>query len=568
MLPLMKDSSYNPSLNTSTRALFSASVREALDKARTRLLCIAALFSFGVLVIGGRLFELMVLRAGEEPSLVDQGVLSGLSTGRADIIDRQGHILATTLSTSSLYANGKNVQNPEEAAQKLLTVLSNLSLKETTTRLKSGRSFIWIARHLTPLQRQKILRLGIPGLSFMRDQRRVYPQGPLASHILGYTDIDNRGIAGIEKGMDTLLSSQQKPLQLSIDLRLQHIVRDEVQKGMQEFGARGGCGALMTIEGELLALVSLPDYDPNHPGQATEEQLFNKVTLGTYEVGSVMKVANTALALESGIATLSTKFDATHPLKVGRFQVTDFKGKNAWLNVAEIFVYSSNIGSAKIALAAGAERQQAFLKKLGYFDPPHLEIPEIGAPLVPKKWREATTITASYGYGFSVNPLQVMIGTATLAGGGDRKKATLLFHSQPQSRGEQVLSSEVSLKVLQLMRYMITHGTGKLANLPGYYVFGKSGTSNLRVGRHYQKDRVMANFVGILGKQIDEPRYVIYVMLEDPKRLQKTYGYNTAGWNAVPIGGRILSRAAPMLGIVPFEQETAPTDPFFRNVKF
>ena len=369
--------------------------------------------------------------------------------------------------------------------------------------------------------------------------------------------------------MDSVLSSQNEPLQLSLDLRFQHIVRDEVLKGMQEFGAAGGCGAIMDIRtGEIIAMSSLPDYDPNHPTQATEDELFNKVTLGTYEVGSIMKVANTALALESGVATLATKFDASHPLKVGRFSITDFKGKNRSLNLAEVFVYSSNIGAAKIALAAGAEKQQAFLKKLGYFDAPTFELPEVSTPIVPKRWREATTITASYGYGFSVSPIQVMASVGILAGGGERKKPTLLLNQGRIPKGEQVISRGISRTLLQLMRYVVTAGTSRKANIPGYYIFAKSGTANLRVGRHYQTDRVMTNFVAVLGKAMEDPRYVIYVMLDDPKRLQKTYGYNTAGWNAAPVGGRIIARMAPMMGFVPFEHESEPLDPFFRNVKF
>jgi cell division protein FtsI (penicillin-binding protein 3) len=565
----MSEHPFTPSLASLTRERFSVSLKHGIDAARTRLLVIAALFSFGIIIIGARLFELTLLRKGEEPTLVEQDLALGLRTGRADILDRHGQLLATTITTSSLYANAKKVLNPEEAAQKLLTILPNLNLKETVKRLRSDRPFIWIARHLTPVQRQEVLRLGIPGLSFMRDQRRIYPHGPLAAHVLGYTDIDNHGIAGIERGMENVLSSQSEPLQLSLDLRLQHIVRDEVLKGIEEFEAVGGCGAILDINtGEIMAMSSLPDYDPNHPSKATPEELFNKVTLGIYEVGSIMKVANTALALESGVATLATKFDASHPLKVGRFTVTDFKGKNTWLNVAQVFVYSSNIGSGKIALAVGAERQQAFMKKLGFLQPPQFELPEVGAPLVPKRWRDATTITISYGYGLSVSPLQVLLGIATMVGGGDLKKPTLLMQHGKLTRGEQVVSKDISRKILQLMRYAVTDGTARKANIPGYYIFAKTGTSNLREGRRYQKDRVMANFVGVLGKALDDPRYVIYVMLDNPKRLKKTYGYNNAGWNAAPVGGRIIARMAPMLGFAPFEQESEPLDPFFRNIKF
>ncbi len=564
----MTSHSFVPFEPSSTQKKFGAALKQALDTARTRLLVAAAVFSFGMLIIVGRLIELTVIRHGEELSIGDQALFRGLQTGRADILDRNGQLLATTISTSSLYANAKQITHPEEVAQKLLAALPNLNPKDTLTRLKSDRPFIWIARHLTPIQRQQILRLGIPGLSFMGDQRRIYPHDRLAGHILGYTDIDNRGIAGIEKGLEEALSSNHEPVRLSLDLRLQHIVRDEVGKGMEEFGAIGGCGAILDARtGEVLAMASLPDFDPNHPTNATEEELFNKVTLGIYEVGSILKVSNTAMALSYGVVQLGTKFDATHPLKIGRFTVTDFKGKNTWMNVAEIFVYSSNIGSARMALATGAEKQRDFMEKLGYLQAPRFELPEVGAPMVPKRWRDSTTITISYGYGLSISPLQLMLGIATIVNGAP-PKPTLLFQPQVPVQKDRLISKDVSHKILQLMRFVTTHGTGRKANIPGYYIFAKTGTSNLRVGKRYQKDRVMTNFVGVLGKSMEDPRYIIYVMLEDPKRLQKTYGYNNAGWNAAPVGGRIIGRMAPMLGFMPYEVEPEPSDPFFRNIKF
>ena len=325
-----------PFQSNATQKKFGPVLKQALDIARTRLLVAAAVFSFGILIIVGRLIELTVIRHHEESSMAGHDFTKGLSTGRADILDRHGQLLATTITTSSLYANAKQIYNPGEAVQKLRTVLPQLNEIDTLNRLKSDRIFIWIARHLTPLQRQEILRLGIPGLSFMGDQRRIYPHDRLAGHILGYTDVDNRGIAGIEKGLDSVLSSQSEPVRLSMDLRLQHIVRDELAKGIEEFGAIGGCGAILDAQtGEIIAMVSLPDFDPNHPTSATEDELFNKITLGIYELGSILKVSNTAMALTHNVVDLSTKFDATHPLKIGRFTVTDFKGKNTGMNVAE-----------------------------------------------------------------------------------------------------------------------------------------------------------------------------------------------------------------------------------------
>lgn len=544
-------------------------LKEALDCARTRLLIASVFFCFAILIIAGRLFMVTVLRDGAEPALVEQDLSKPIYMGRANITDRNGEILATTIITSSLHANCKIIQNPQAVADRILTVLPHLKRTDLIKRLSSNRRFIWIARHLTPGQRLNILRLGIPGLSFMRDERRIYPQGRLAAHVLGYTDVDNHGISGLEKSLDKDLRTKADPVKLSLDLRLQHILKDEIYKGIQEFGARGGCGIILDVlTGEVLGMTSLPDFDPNHASQATQDELFNKVTLGIYEMGSTMKIMNTAMALESKAVTLGSKFDATHPLQVGRFKVTDFRGKNAWLNVAQIFVYSSNIGAAKMALAAGAEKQKDFMKKLGYLTVPQFELPEVGAPMVPKVWNEPAVITISYGYGLSISPLHLVTAVGTIIGGGLKKVATLLKRQDDAPEGERVVSEKTSRHMRELMRLVVKNGTSRKANVPGYMIFAKTGTANLRSGRGYQKDKVMANFIGVLGNGYDNPRYIVYVMLEDPKRLQKTYGFNNAGWNAAPIGGRIIARMAPILGLAPSDKEEEMPDEFFRNLEF
>lgn len=551
---------YSKLIPEKSRLALSQSYKKILETARNRLLVAGFVYLFALCIVAARLFDLMVLRSGEEPAS-DSGTVASSQMARADIQDRRGEVLATTISTTSLYANAKQIMNAEEAAAKLVTVLSKLSKKEILRRLQSERTFIWIARHLTPSQQKEILNLGIPGLGFMPDFRRIYPQGRLAAHVIGFTDIDNIGISGIEKGLNDRLTSSADSLRLSLDARFQHIARNELSKGMEEFQATGGCSLILDIKtGEILAMVSLPDFDPNHPVPSKEEEIFNKVTLGIYEMGSTMKVANTAMALESGIP-LTTRFDATKPLTVGRFKITDFRGKNAWLTVPEVFMYSSNIGSAKMALQAGAQNQQAFFKKIGFLDQPKFEIPEVGSPILPAQWSEAARITMSYGYGISISPLQIVSGIATILGGGERVRPTLLKSDQKKTgSGENVISAKTSRTMLELMRLVVKEGTARKADVAGYFVFAKTGTSNLRKGRGYQKDKVMTNFVGVLGKNAREPAYIVYVMLEDPKRLKKTFGFNTAGWNAAPIGGRIIERVAPLLGYEPFEDDPGISD--------
>jgi cell division protein FtsI (penicillin-binding protein 3) len=522
-------------------------------------------FSFALLMICARLVNLMIIRPGEIPTCEIERPRANSYLGRSEITDRHGQLLATTLITSSLFANGKKILDPQETVDKLLSVFPHLERKTLLAKLKDEKTFIWIHRHLTPEQQRAVINVGLPGVEFVRDYRRVYPQGPLVSHVLGYTDIDNNGIAGIEKSLDASLKTVEGPLVLSLDLRLQHVLRDELLKGIEEFGCMGASGIIMDIStGEVVAMVSLPDFNPNKIEKANEDQRFNKNTLGIYEMGSILKVANTAMGLESGAVHLSTRFNTSEPLKVGRFTITDYRANHGIINVAEIFIHSSNKGSAKIALAAGIHSQKAFLQKLGYLTAPKIELPEIGAPMVPRRWREATAITISYGYGLSISPLQAITGIASIAGGGKKVHPTLLYRKEaPES--ERIVSEETSRRILQLMRYVVTEGTAKKADVEGYFVAGKTGTANLLIRGHYDKQRVTTSFVGVVGEEATRPRYALIIRLDDPQRLKKTYGFNTAGWNAAPISRRIIARMVHVLGMVPKNNPQEVLDPFFRN---
>jgi cell division protein FtsI (penicillin-binding protein 3) len=403
----------------------------------------------------------------------------------------------------------------------------------------------------------------------VRDYRRIYPQGRLAAHVVGFTDIDNVGVSGVESSLDELLRTQNDPLKLSLDTRLQHIVQTELQGAIEKFGCMGGSGALMDLHtGEVLAMVSLPDFDPNKPMKADQNALFNAITLGIYEMGSIMKIPNTAMALESGKIELGTRFDAGAPLKVGRFTITDFRANHGMINVAEIFVYSSNKGSARIALSLGGDYQKAFLQKSGFLSAPTIELPEKGAPMVPKRWREDKVITISYGYGLSMSPLQVLTGIGSLVRPWGRMTPTLLAKdANAPIRGERLVSEKTSRSLLHLMRFVVTHGTSRKADVPGYFIGGKTGTRDMLINGRYNKARVSTTFLGVLGKDVSNVRYILLVRLDDPQRMKETYGFNTAGWNAAPLGGRILERVAGVTGVLPRE-EGKITEPFFRNVSF
>jgi cell division protein FtsI (penicillin-binding protein 3) len=532
-------------------------IRQALDIAKTRLLVASFCIIFGFGLVAARLVTVTCFHGGQDLYMARGGDPNGVHMGRATFVDRNGEVLATTIATSSLYANPKKMLNLEEAAAKLKTVFPSINQKELLTKLKGDKTFLWVARHLTPQQRASVIRLGLPGLEFMRDTKRVYPYGQLVSHAVGFVDVDNTGTSGLEKGLDEQLRRSNEPVVLSIDIRLQHILFDEIHKAVDRFSATGGSGMMMDImTGEILAMVSLPDFDPNKPVIEDPQALFNRNTLGVYEMGSSMKIVNTAMALQTGAVDLNMKFDATQPLKVGRHFVTDFHAKNTWLSVSEIFLYSSNIGSARMAMKVGGDRQQAFMKDIGFLQPQKLELPEVASPLVPQKWREANTITISYGYGLSVSPLHSALAVGGIANGGKMvEKATLLKRKPEETTYKQIVSPQVSAKVLDLMQQNVKNGTNTKAQVPGIIVGGKTGTVNQRRahGRGYQSKAVNTTFVCVFP---EKPRYLVFVMLDGPKANKETYGYNTAGWNSAPLAGKVIKRAAPILGINPkFDKE-------------
>ena len=534
---------------------------QALETGRTRLLVTALVF---VLAFGGisvRMLNVAVFSPAK-PGPAIQARADGLEMERADISDRSGVLLASSLPTMSLFAHPDDLRaakvDVEQAAAKLTAVLPDLDLEETAERLGSGRQFVYLKRNLTPRQQYDVNALGIPGLQFEKGECRVYPHGNLLSHVVGMTDVDNKGVAGIERRFDNALKESREPLGLSVDIRIQTIVRNELARSVEEFSAIGGTGMVMDVRtGELLAMVSLPDFDPNDPPPATDPAMFNRATKGAYEMGSTFKLFNTAMALDSGRITLNSSFDATRPLVYANHTIHDDHALNRWLTVPEILIHSSNIGSARMALEAGTETQRAFMAKIGMLAPPAVELPEVGAPLVPNPWREINTVTIAFGHGLSVTPLQLLSGVATLVNGGEYHSPTLLARAPDDaSPAIRIIKPKTSEQIRALMRMVVTEGTGKKADVPGYEVGGKTGTAE-KVGHGgYRKKAVLSSFVAVFP--CDAPRYAVLMMIDEPQATKETYGFITAGWTAAPAAGRVIAQIAPLMGLMP---KTLPPSP-------
>lgn len=524
--------------------------KQALEVGRNRLILAGCLITLAFAAVAGRVVELSALRDHNEPTVPTAAADAALQTGRADIVDRNGLLVATSLRTPSLYADPSEVLDAGRAARRLTTVLTDLAVPEVEAKLRANRRFVWLKRSLTPHEQYRVNALGIPGLHFMDEWKRIYPQSSLVAHVVGYTDIDDRGIAGVERAFDDVLRDGREPLTLSIDLRIQHIVRQELARQIGLFEAIGGTAIVLDVNtGETVAMVSLPDFDPNLAGDMSDDQRFNRATLGVYEMGSTFKIFNTAMALDAGTVTLNDGYDATKPIRVSRFTINDFHGEHRWLSVPEIFKYSSNIGSVKMAMDVGTEGQKAFMGRLGMLQPMSLELPERGYPLVPSPWRPINTMTISFGHGMSVSPMHLASGVATVVNGGIKRPATLL-KTTGRIVGEEVLKPATSLAMRKLMRLVVLDGTGRNADAVGYMVGGKTGTAEKAGGgRGYARKSLLSSFVAAFP--VHDPKYVVLVMVDEPKGQKFSHGYATGGWVAAPAVKRIVERAAPLLGVAP-----------------
>ncbi len=544
----------------STRAAGSLHLDEvehrALDIARNRLLATGAIFAFIFLIVAGRLLDLTVLGASPSRSFVKSAVT--MEKARGNIVDRNGVILATSLPSASVIANPQQIIDADAAVADLARVLPDLDREALRARLAGPSKFEYVRRGLTPEQQQAVNALGIPGLYFKTERRRFYPQGRAVAHVIGFTNIDDRGIAGVEQTYDGSLADGNV-LRLGLDIRVQHILRRELEASRREFSALGAAGMVLDISsGDVIGMVSLPDFDPHQPvTDPDDEARFNRVTKGVYEMGSTMKLFTVAMALDSGSTSLSGGYDASRPLRVSRFTISDYHPKKRWLSTPEILVYSSNIGSALMALDIGTTLQREYLQRLGLLETAHVDLPEVGAPLAPNPWREINTMTVAFGHGLAITPLQLVNGVSALVNGGVLRPASLRYRDeQGPAPGTPVLSSKTSRQMRELMRQAVLHGTGAKADVPGYKIGGKTGTAEKLVRGRYIENARISSFVGAFP--IDAPRYVVLAMLDEPKGNRATANYATGGWVAAPVVARLVRHMAPLLGIAPVPDGELP----------
>jgi cell division protein FtsI (penicillin-binding protein 3) len=533
--------------------------RSAKARARVGLAMVA--FAVIYAVIGGRL--VMFALVGDSHGGRRTAALDAFATARPDIVDRNGEVLATDVKAPSLFAEPRRIIDKDEAIELLTATLPDLDTAEVRDRVSGKKGFVWLKREITPLQQREIHRLGIPGIGFLRENKRVYPTGAEVAHLIGLVNIDNQGIAGMEKWLDTngladlhragfATDRLQRPVELSVDLRVEHALRDELRMAKEKYKAKAASGLVSNVKtGEIVAMVSLPDFDPNNPREAHDPERINRLTTGVYEMGSTFKALTLAMALDSGKATLNTMYDARGALHYGKFAIHDTHPEGRAISLSEVFTFSSNVGAARIALAQGVEAHKAFLRKMGQLDRLRTELPESASPIVPKRWSELNTITIAFGHGIAVAPLQAVMGINAVMNGGYLIPPTFMKRSEDEARAlaKKVLKSETSEKMRYLMRLNAEIGTAKQADVKGYYIGGKTGTAEKVVNGHYSKKQVLNSFTAIIPA--DNPQFQVLVMLDEPKALPETHGFITSGWNAVPTGGKVIARIAPLLGIEP-----------------
>jgi cell division protein FtsI (penicillin-binding protein 3) len=520
--------------------------------ARGRTLVLSVMFCVGFLALSARAVQIGLFRPVDEAATAARADAIPPSK-RADIVDRNGQLMATSLVAHSLYADPKRIWDPVETAKALRTVFPELNEAELVAKLSSRSRFEWLKRRLTPKQKQAVWALAQPGLEFIEESDRVYPMGRLAGHVLGSMQPSGKGINGMELAMNDRLTTgdNSQPLKLSIDSRVQYLVETELAREAGQQRAIGGAGVIMDVRtGEVIASASWPVMDPNKPETNSPNQQNNRVTNSRYEMGSTFKVFTVAIGLEDKVITPDTMFDARAPMRIGDETIHDFHGQNKMLSVVEILSHSSNIGTVRIARSVGAQRVKEFFNRIGLMEASGGELAESAKPILPRRWSDISAATASFGHGIAVSPMAVAAAYGAISNGGNYVRPTFLARDEASPvNSRQVLSAETSTTLVGLMRRVVTEGTGRRADALGYLVAGKTGTGEKAGPNGYDANRRVSSFAGVFPA--NNPRYSILILLDEPKGSADTGGVATAGMTAAPSVARIVERAAPLLGVVP-----------------
>ena len=552
------------------RRFLAAAFSTSLVKSSPRMRLVALAF---VALYGAIGAKLVFLGFRPEPATLRRAAAEAVAAARPDILDRNGEILATDVKTMSVFAEPRRLIDKDEATELLTAALPDVDARELRERLGSKKGFVWVKREVSPHQRDEVFHLGLPGVGLIAENKRVYPNGPIGAHVLGYTNIDNVGIAGIEKYLDgqgladlhgagfNLTPEDLRPVSLSLDIKATHAVRDELRKGVERFKAKAGAAAILDVNtGEIVAFASYPDYDPNKPTDALDKDHINRMNVGVYEMGSTFKALTIAMALDSGKVNLNSRLDARGTLSFGRFKIHDYHAQNRALTLPEVFTYSSNIGTARMALGQGVEKHKAFLRKMGQLTRMRTELPESAEPIVPKNWGELNTMTIAFGHGLAVAPLQAMMAVGALMNGGYLITPSFLKRSEAEAKQDapQVVKAETSEAMRYLMRLNAEKGTARKADIPGYFVGGKTGTAEKVINGHYSKTRLFTTFMAVAPS--DKPKYLFLTLMDEPQGLPEDGNYATAAYNAGVITGKIVERVGPLLGLPP--RFDPPTQPF------
>ncbi len=519
---------------------------------------------FVALIFAVMAARLVMLANVEVDTTIEGQARDAIMASRPPILDRNGLEMAVDIRVPSLFAEPRRIIDVEEAADAILTVLPHLNRSWLVNRLTGDKGFVWVARELTPQQEERIMRLGIPGLDFLTESKRFYPGGTVAAHVMGAVNVDNVGIAGVEKHLDdddlALLQelglargNALTPVHLSVDLRVQHALHSELVDALTRYNAIAAAGAIMDVHtGEIIAMASLPDFDPNNPATMLEEGRFNRMTAGKFEPGSTFKTMTFAAALDAGAISLTDRIDARFDMRFGRFSISDYRGQYRVLTVPEVYRYSSNIGTIRIMQALGKENFRSFITRMGFEGSPQIELPERTASAIAPSFSEVGAATASFGHGLSITPLQMLTATAALVNGGNLIPATIFERTKEEAMAlsTQVVSQRTSEQIRYLMRLNALEGSGSRGNriANGYRWGGKTGTAEKVVDGRYSSEKVTNFFASAFP--LDNPRYAMFILIDEPEAENAQSG-RTAGWNAGEVSGRVVARIAPMLGIQP-----------------